>query len=209
VKILIFIYRSMMNFYQKSRNELLMFFLYLLALFLNFSASAQVKLFTPIKSAQSGLVFNNIVEDTKLLNVISYEYYYNGGATCVGDVNNDGLVDIFFSANIYECKLFLNEGNLKFRDVTKSAKVTGEMGYHTGAMMVDINSDGWLDIYVCRSVFKDEALRKNVLYINNHDGTFTDKATEYGLADIGYATQAYFNDLDGDGDLDAFVLNHP
>lgn len=170
---------------------------------------APKKLFTRIAPDSSGIYFNNIVEDNTLLNVISYEYYYNGGGVAVGDINNDGLQDLFFTANVYECKLYLNQGNLKFKDITKESGTNGGPGYHTGAVMVDINQDGWLDIYVCKSVTSSISERENVLYINNKNGTFTNRAKEFGLNDAGFATQAYFNDMDKDGDLDCYLLNHP
>ena len=147
--------------------------------------------------------------DDQRLNVISYEYFYNGAGVSAGDMNNDGLPDLYFTSNVGDCKLYLNLGNFKFRDVTATTHVEGGGGYKTGAVMVDINNDGWMDIYVCKSVAKDPKLRKNILYINNHNGTFTDKAAEYGVDDMGFSMSAYFNDLDGDGDLDLLVLNHP
>jgi hypothetical protein len=170
---------------------------------------AQQKLFTLLPPDSTNVPFVNEIIDNKNLNVISYEYFYNGSGVAAGDVNNDGLCDLYFSSNVGECKLYLNQGNLKFKDVTATAKVNGNGGYKTGTVMVDINNDGWLDIYVCKSVTANPKLRKNVLYINNKNGTFTDMATQYGVADEGFSMAAYFNDLDGDGDLDLLVLNHP
>lgn len=172
-------------------------------------AVAQDKLFKLLPADSTGVDFVNIINDTKVLNVISYEYYYNGGGVAVGDVNNDGLTDIYFTSNVGDCKLYLNQGNLKFKDVTNVAGVNGNGGYKTGVVMVDINNDGWMDIYLCKSVAKEPSQRKNILYINNKNGTFTDKATEYGIDCEGISTQAAFNDMDGDGDLDLVVLNHP
>ncbi len=170
---------------------------------------SQEKLFKLLPPDSTGVDFINIVKDTKHLNVISYEYYYNGSGVAIGDINNDGLPDLFFTSNVFENRLYLNQGNLKFKDISKKAGIGGSGFYHTGVVMVDINNDGWMDIYVCQSVAAEHALRKNVLYVNNHDGTFTDRAAEYGIADEGYSTQAAFNDMDGDGDLDLLVLNHP
>lgn len=180
-----------------------------LFLFVFCKLSAQEKTFKLIPTDSSGLYFNNVVIDNQRLNVISYEYFYNGGATCLGDINNDGLPDLFFTSNEFECRLFLNLGNLKFKDITKESQIADPIGYHTGAVMVDINNDGWLDIYICKSVFKENKHKKNKLFVNNKNGTFTEMAEKYGLADFGYATQIYFNDMDQDGDLDAYILNHP
>ncbi len=173
------------------------------------STFAQEKLFTLLPPDSTKVDFINTISDSRKLNVISYEYYYNGSGVAIGDVNNDGLPDIYFTSNVYDCKLYLNQGNLKFKDVTKEAGVNGNGGYKTGVVMVDINNDGWTDIYVCKSVALNPKDRRNVLYINNKNGTFTDRAMEYGVADEGYSMQSAFNDMDGDGDLDLLVLNHP
>lgn len=170
---------------------------------------AQNKLFTLLPADSTGVNFSNLIYDSKQLNVINYEYYYNGSGVAIGDVNNDGLADLFFTSNVYENKLYLNQGNFKFKDISAAAGIGGLGAYHTGVVMVDINNDGWMDIYVCQSVLLDPKKRKNVLYVNNKNGTFTDRATEYGIADEGYSMQAAFNDMDGDGDLDLLVLNHP
>lgn len=170
---------------------------------------AQAKLFSLLPPDSTAVFFNNIVLDDQRLNVISYEYFYNGAGVSAGDVNHDGLPDLYFTSNVGDCKLYLNKGNLKFEDITDKAGVNGGVGYKTGAVMVDINNDGWMDIYVCRSVAKDAKQRRNLLYINNQNGTFTDRALEYGVADEGYSMSAYFNDMDNDGDLDLLVLNHP
>lgn len=170
---------------------------------------AQNKLFSLLPPDSTGVPFVNNIMDSKELNVVSYEYFYNGAGVSAGDVNNDGLTDLYFTSNVGDCKLYLNQGNLKFRDVTDAAGVNGGGGYKTGAVMVDINNDGWMDIYLCKSVAANPKLRKNILYINNRNGTFTNRAAEYGVGDEGFSMSAYFNDLDGDGDLDLLVLNHP
>ena len=137
-----------------------------------FSLSAQQKLFTLLKPDSTGVDFINIINDTKQLNVISYEYYYNGGGVAIGDVNNDGLPDIYFTSNVFDCKLYLNLGNLKFKEITTLAGVNGKGGYKTGVTMVDINNDGWIDIYICKSVAANPKERKNVLYVNSKGSIF-------------------------------------
>ena len=181
----------------------------LLFITVSFSSFAQDKLFTLVPPDSSGVNFFNHIFDTKQLNVIGYEYFYNGAGVAIGDVNNDGLPDIYFSSNMFDCRLYLNQGNLKFKDVTKEAGVDGGIGYKNGVTMVDVNNDHWMDIYVCRTQLDTPEQRKNILYVNNKDGTFTNRAAEYGVDDEGYTTQAYFNDTDHDGDLDLFVVNHP
>ncbi len=171
---------------------------------------SQQPLFTLLPSESTGVTFINIISDNKDINIIKYLNFYNGAGVAIGDINNDGLPDIYFTSNRFDCKLYLNKGNLKFEDVTERAGVSGGVNtYKTGVVMVDINNDGWMDIYVCRSVALNPIDRKNVLYLNNKDGTFTDKADEFGIADDGFSTNGYFNDMDGDGDLDLLVVNHP
>ncbi len=181
----------------------------LLLIFQSEKIKAQQTLFTLQHPDSTGVLFYNLINDTKELNVMTNEYYYNGGGVAVGDVNNDGLPDIFFSANVNDCKLFINEGNLKFKDVTEAAGVSATGDYHTGTVMVDINNDGWIDIYVCQDFDGDPEKRRNKLFVNNKNGTFTNRAKEYGVDDAGYSMAAYFNDTDNDGDLDLLVLNHP
>ncbi|MEQ8625307.1 MAG: VCBS repeat-containing protein [Vicingaceae bacterium] len=164
-------------------------------------------LFKLIPPDQSGIKFKNLVPETKNMNILSYEYLYNGGGVAVGDVNNDGLVDLFFSGPVVGGRLYLNQGNLKFRDITNQAEIS-TLPFSTGVSMVDINEDGFLDIYVCRSASNDPDIRANILLINNQDLTFTDRAAEYGLNDKSYSNYASFFDYDRDGDLDLFLLNH-
>jgi hypothetical protein len=165
-------------------------------------------LFTSLDKNHTGINFQNTFFDDGPLNVANYIYFYNGGGVATGDINNDGLPDILFTGNMVRNRLFLNKGNFKFEDITPQSGVAEKQGWCTGATMVDINSDGRLDIYICRSADINPQLRKNLLFINNGDLTFSEKAEEYGLADPGYSTQAAFFDYDKDGDVDCFVINH-
>jgi hypothetical protein len=183
--------------------------IFLLAGFLLFGCSLnEGNGFTKLNGKDTGIIFNNINVENEEINIFSYEYLYNGGGVAVGDINNDGLPDVYFSSNNLENKLYLNKGDFKFEDITAESGSGCKQGWKTGVSMVDINSDGWLDIYVCRSADGNPVRRRNSLLINNGDLTFTDQASEYGLADESYTTQAAFFDYDRDGDLDAFLLNH-
>ncbi len=182
--------------------------LLLLPAYSSFGQGASKKLFTQLSSRQTGIDFSNTIKESDALNILAYEYFYNGGGVAIGDINNDGLPDIYFTANMRSNKLYLNKGNLHFEDISKRSGTGGRKDWKTGVTMVDINGDGWLDIYVCYSGKGEAKTRRNELYINNHDLTFTEKAIEYGLADEGCSTQAIFFDYDLDGDLDCYVLNH-
>ena len=166
------------------------------------------QLFSHLDKDQTGIDFQNTLFDGESLNVLNYIYFYNGGGVAVGDINNDGLPDILFTGNMVHNRLFLNKGNFTFEDITKKSGIADLEGWCTGATMVDINGDGKLDIYICRSADANADRRKNLLYINNGDLTFTEKAHEYGLDDEGFSTQAAFFDYDKDGDLDLFLINH-
>jgi len=168
----------------------------------------QPALFSYLDSSETNISFKNVINETETFNFILYAYLYNGGGVAIGDINNDGLDDIYFSGNTISDRLYLNQGNFQFKDITLAANVGGGEGFKTGVTMADVNNDGLLDIYVCKSAVKNDALRKNILYINNGNLTFTDKAESFGLADTGYSVQAYFFDSDGDNDLDVYVLNH-
>ncbi len=165
-------------------------------------------LFTKISSEQSGIKFVNTVKNTKDINILTYRNYYNGGGTAIGDINNDGLSDVFFTANMGENKLYLNKGNMKFEDISAKAGIQSAENWSTGVVMMDINNDKLLDIYVCNAGYHEGKPPYNQLFINNGDLTFTEKAAEYGLNDDGYTTHAAFFDYDGDGDLDCYILNN-
>ena len=147
------------------------------------------------------------IRESASANVLNYEYFYNGGGVAVGDINNDGLPDIVFTANTEQPKVYLNKGNFVFEDVSNKSKVKAD-GWKTGVTMADVNADGWLDIYICRSGNGDDESRKNLLFINQKNGTFIEMAGEYGIDEKGHSTQAVFFDYDNDGDLDLFILNH-
>ena len=169
---------------------------------------ASKTLFRTVTPTESGITFNNTLKESEDFNIIEYLYFYNGGGVAVGDVNNDGLADIYFTSNQGSNKLYINRGNLKFEDVSDKAGVADSVGWKTGVTMVDINADGWLDIYVSHvSVFKN-IKGNNQLFINNHDGTFSEQSKKYGLDITGLCTQAAFFDADGDGDLDCYILRH-
>ncbi|CAN5617995.1 VCBS repeat-containing protein [soil metagenome] len=164
-------------------------------------------------SESSNISFSNNITETAEQNIFSYEYMYNGAGVAVGDVNNDGLPDIFFTANQLPDQLYLNKGNLKFEDITATANVAGKPGWKTGVSMADVNGDGLLDIYICYSGNGDAASRSNQLFINkgieNGMPVFEDQAKQYGLDAPGTnSNQAVFFDYDHDGDLDMFLLDH-
>ncbi|MBO9682548.1 MAG: CRTAC1 family protein, partial [Flavisolibacter sp.] len=156
----------------------------------------------------TGIDFNNKVEDDRKENSFLFRNFYNGGGVAIGDINNDGLADIFFTANQGSNKLYLNKGNFRFEDISQSAGIVSSDMWSTGVVFVDINNDGWLDIYVCASGHMGTGKRKNKLYINNHNSTFTEEAAKYGLDISAYTTQVSFFDYDMDGDLDCFMINN-
>lgn len=164
-------------------------------------------MFTLVENSK--IDFQNTLTETKDFNVFKYRNFYNGGGVAVGDLNNDGMPEVFFTANQGANKLYLNKGNFLFEDISDKAGFTNKKQWSTGVVMVDINADGWLDIYVCNAgnMF-DSVLRKNQLFINNHNLSFTESAKEFGLDNEGYSTQASFFDYDLDGDLDCFIVNN-
>ncbi|UFH55037.1 VCBS repeat-containing protein [Spirosoma sp. KNUC1025] len=172
------------------------------------SFNSEKKLFQTLDSTQTGVGFINHLVPTEKLNILDYLYFYNGGGVSAGDINNDGLTDLYFVSNQGKNRLYLNKGNFKFDDVTEKAGVAGFSDWQTGSTMADVNGDGFLDIYVC-AVGNFRGLEgSNELYINNGDGTFSEKAADYGLDFTGFSTQATFFDYDHDGDLDCYLLNH-
>jgi enediyne biosynthesis protein E4 len=206
-------YRNLYNF----------FYTYLISIvvccFL-FSCSNKKSLFTELDQSKTGIHFTNSNIDSDTLSILDYIYYYNGGGVAIGDINNDGLPDIFFTSNTGGNKLYLNKGNMQFEDITDKAGVTGLNEWTTGVTMADVNGDGYLDIYVCavsnhipdkefssnpHTYFKNS---KNKLFINNGNNTFTEESKKWGLDVEGYNTQAVFFDYDHDGDLDMFLLQH-
>jgi hypothetical protein len=190
------------------------YFIFLPWLFIHFSCKeASRKLFVEVSPEHSHVNFKNEIQEDIAYNILTYEYLYNGGGVAVGDVNNDGLPDIMFTGNMTPNKLYLNKGNFQFEDITDKAGVAGRNRWKTGVVMADVNGDGLMDIYVCYSGPGTDADRSNELYINNgiKNGipTFTECAKKYGLDAPGtYTTSVAFFDMDNDGDLDMFMVNH-
>ncbi|WP_224485172.1 VCBS repeat-containing protein [Robertkochia aurantiaca] len=168
----------------------------------------QPSLFTLMSPEETGLRFLNEVENQPDFNIFKYRNFYNGGGVAIGDINNDGLPDVYLTANMGKNKLFLNKGDMKFEDISASAGIEGNKPWSTGVNMVDINQDGLLDIYVSNAGNMEGNNHDNDLYINNGDLTFTERAEEYNLAKTGFSTHATFFDYDKDGDLDAYILNN-
>ncbi len=202
-----------------NKMRLFLIFTYCFALFSVFSCQKksiqdipQDKLFSLIPSIITGITFKNEVEGSKEMNIFSYRNFYNGGGVGIGDVNNDGLPDIYLTANMKENKLYLNQGNWQFKDISSQAGVEGKKAWSTGVAIADVNGDGLLDIYVCNSGNFRGDDRANELFVNQgiKDGipTFKEQAKDYGIADEGLSTHAAFFDYDKDGDLDLYLLNN-
>lgn len=172
------------------------------------------ELFTLLSPEKTKVTFSNTLTEGLNTNVLLYEYFYNGGGVAVGDINGDGLQDLYFSGNMSNNKLYLNKGNMQFEDITDAAAAGGRPGpWKTGVTMVDINGDGKTDMYLCYSGKLHGPKRQNQLFINEGNDRsgiphFSEQAEQYGLADTSYSTQAFFFDYDRDGDLDMFLLNH-
>ncbi|WP_339918949.1 VCBS repeat-containing protein [uncultured Flavobacterium sp.] len=187
------------------------FFPILILLFTNCSkenTENKDALFTKLDASATGINFVNDVKNGADMNIFKYRNFYNGGGVAIADINNDGLSDIYFTSNLGANKLYLNKGNFQFEDISKKAGVEGSKSWSTGVVMVDINADGLLDIYVCNAGNIQGDNQKNELFINNGDLTFTEKAADYNLADTGITTHTAFFDYDKDGDLDAYILNN-
>lgn len=169
----------------------------------------QSTLFTLIPNSHSNVNFNNTVKQDFNFNFIEYPYAYTGGGVGVADFNNDGLQDIYFTANQNSNKLYINKGDFKFEDITETAGVADNEGWSTGVSLIDINNDGWMDIYICKSAsVKNSEARRNKLYINQKNNTFKEQAKAWGLDHFGFSIQSYFFDYDKDGDLDMYLVNH-
>ncbi|MEZ2415523.1 FG-GAP-like repeat-containing protein [Muriicola sp. E247] len=164
-------------------------------------------IFRKLEMNQTGISFENRLVESDSLNYFTYAYIYMGGGVSAGDINNDGLIDLFFTGNMVPNKLYLNKGNMTFEDISESAGISGDDRWYTGTTMADVNHDGLLDIYC--SVGGRYGNKENQLFINNGDNTFTEKAEAYGLADTGNSVQATFFDYDLDGDLDMYLANYP
>ncbi len=174
----------------------------------NSKSNSQGKAFSLLDEKHTGIRFENTLTYNKDFNIYTYRNFYNGGGVAIGDVNNDGLADIYFTSNMGKNQLYLNEGDFKFKEVAESAGVQGTKAWSTGVCMADVNGDGWLDLYVCNSGDLEGDNKQNELFINQKDGTFKEMAEEYGLADQGFSTHSAFFDFDKDGDLDMYLLNN-
>lgn len=181
----------------------------LLPLLLLLGCQSKPKQFTSVPAAESKIDFTNQLPNKPLFNILYYLYFYNGGGVAVGDINNDGLNDIYFTSNVKSGnKLYLNKGNFQFEDITAAAGVAGTADWCSGVTMADVNNDGLLDIYVSAASGHHGLQGRNMLYVNLGNNTFEDQASVYGLDFLGFSTQAAFFDYDRDGDLDCYLLNH-
>lgn len=173
------------------------------------SCSCQTKKLTLFTLRENtGIDFTNTIHNNKDFNIFTYRNFYNGGGAAIGDINNDGLADVFFTANMGSNKLYLNKGNFQFEDITEKAGFVNKDKWGTGIVFADINDDGWLDIYICNAGYQKGISNENELYINNRNLTFTESAAQYGLNESGYTTHASFFDYDLDGDLDCYLLKN-
>src|SRR6516225_869991 len=197
-----------MNVYKPHRT-----FLLAAAILLLHSCDKPGQVFSRLSSSQTHIEFRNDLKSREAFGILYYLYYYNGGGVAIGDINNDGLPDIYFTSNSKgHNKLYLNKGNFEFEDITDKAGVAGSSDWCTGVTMADVNGDGLLDIYVCAVANTHGLTGHNELFINNGNNTFTESAAQYGLDFSGTSTQAVFFDYDHDGDLDCYLVNqseHP
>ncbi len=166
-------------------------------------------LFKLLPSSATGIDFRNILKEDWVMNSLLYPYLYNSAGLGIIDINNDGLQDVFFASTMDGCKLYLNKGGLRFEEITVKAGVEAKEGLKTGVAIADVNADGWQDIYVCRTGLANSNSKRNLLFINNKNNTFTERGHEFDLDDPGATTAATFFDYDLDGDLDVFLINHP
>lgn len=201
-------YMGYQGFRKLSVGGILLLILFMGACDTNRPESEPDTLFLLLESEHTGIDFQNEVEYTEEYNTYTYRNFYNGAGVGLGDFNHDGLPDIYFCGNIVDNKLYINKGNFIFEDVTAQAGVACSGVWSTGVSIADVNGDGWLDIYVCKSGDPRGKHRHNELFINNGDLTFTERAEEYGIADLGLSTHASFFDFDRDGDLDCYLLNN-
>jgi hypothetical protein len=190
------------------KNTSAVFLLFLSVLSCKPEDNKEEPLFTLLPSSSTQIEFKNQLTESEQLNIIEYLYFNNGAGVAAGDINNDGLVDLYFTANQGPNKLYLNKGNFEFEDITDAAGVSGKGDWKTGVTMADVNGDGLLDIYVCQVGKYKNYTGKNQLFINQGNLTFKEEAHEYGLDFQGFSTQAAFFDYDHDGDLDMYLLNH-
>ena len=175
--------------------------------FITFACQTEVKQFSKLNSNNTNIDFVNKLYETNTRNYFTYPYMYLGGGVAAGDFNNDGLEDLFFTGNMVPNKLYINQGDFKFKDISEEAGIEGDDRWYSGVSLIDINKDGFLDIYI--AVGGENEPNNNVLYINNQDNTFTEKAEAYGINDDGYSMHSTFFDYDKDGDLDLYVANYP
>ena len=179
----------------------------LIITFFSFGCESELKQFTKLNPKDTSIDFVNKLYETNSRNYFTYPYMYLGGGVAVGDFNNDGLEDLFFSGNMVPNKLYLNQGDFQFKDISESAGIQGDNRWYSGVSLIDINKDGFLDIYI--AVGGENEPNNNVLYINNQNNTFSEKAEAYGIDDDGYSMHSTFFDYDKDGDLDLYVANYP
>ncbi len=201
-----------MNKAGKSKNVHTLISIALLCMFLHSCSNKKMEVksgfhFTLMEESETNIDFNNKLTENDSINFLTNQYIYIGSGVGVADFNNDGLQDIFFAGEQVSCKLYINKGGFKFEDVTTKAGMR-TLKWCTGISIVDINNDGLMDVYVSVSHSRNEKERKNLLFINHSDLKFTEEATEYGLDDSGFSTQAAFFDYDNDGDLDMYLMNH-
>jgi len=184
------------------------YILFLLIIFLFLSCQRKETQFSLLSHKRTGIEFRNPIKEFPDFNTLGYNYMFNGAGVAAGDINNDNLVDLFFTGNFVGNKLYLNKGNFRFEDISEKAGISAVEAWSNGVVMADVNGDGYLDIYVANSTDQRQRFRKNFLFLNNGDLTFTERAEEFGIGDHAFSTHSAFLDYDKDGDLDLFVLNH-